>query len=204
MTFRPLSLLSPPRAAPRAMAVALLMVTVEAVVGCGVPLDDHAKTTSASNLPYDLASPAPAPLETVQPAMTATIFLIRRDELVSSTRPVTDPGDLTALVESLTAPPSAEEVGSGLRRALTDPGMIGSISRTGRLATVELTRAFDQLASREQVLALGQIVFTLTERDEVDQVRFSRNNEPLTVPTGGGNLVDGPVTRYDYRSLRCC
>ncbi len=198
-----------PRRRPRfrtdvtwAAALAAALSAAAVVAGCGVPLEGRAQATPASDLPYDLESSGATTTAAEETGQAATIFLVRREQLVTSSRAVSDPGDLTALVASLAGPLSADEVGAGLRRALTDPGMVGSLTRTGRLVTVELTRTFDQLASREQVLALGQIVFTLTERDEVDQVRFSRDGEPLTVPTGSGTLVDTPVTRYDYRSLR--
>lgn len=171
--------------------------------GCGVPLDDRAEITPGSELPYDLAA-APATEDTLVATGTgpAMVFLLRDDSLVATPRTVDDPADLNGLLGELTAPLSVAETNQGLRRALNDPELVGGVSRTANVATVELDASFDDLTPHEQVLALGQIVFTLTERDEVDRTRFTRDGEPLTVPTASGALTDTAVTRYDYRSLR--
>jgi len=171
--------------------------------GCGVPLDDRADVTPGSELPYELgARPATDDSVAATGSGPALVFLLRDGSLVATPRNVSDPTDLNGLLGELTAPLSVAETNQGLRRALNDPDLVGKVSRTANVATVELNASFDDLTPQEQVLALGQIVFTLTERDEVDRTRFTRDGEPLTVPTGSGTLTDAAVTRYDYRSLR--
>lgn len=171
---------------------------------CGVPTEDDAVVIAGPELPYDLEEPATTAPPATSPAdvRSAVVFLVRDDELVAVPRAVADPADLNGLLAELAAPLGPADTNSGIRRALNDASMLGEVNRTASVATVELNESFDELAPHEQVLALGQIVFTLTERDEVDRVQFSRDKVPLTIPTASGSLVDGPVSRYDYRSLR--
>ncbi len=170
---------------------------------CGVPLEDHAAVTPGTDLPYELeGAPPPDSNEATPGAGAAAVFLVRDDRLGEVPRTVSDPSDLNGLLTELAAPLTTAETGEGLRRALNDIDLMGGVTRAANVASVDLDPSFDQLAPHEQVLALGQIVFTLTERDEVDRVRFTRNAEPITIPVASGSLVDGAVTRYDYRSLR--
>lgn len=185
-------------------AVAVAVAAALGLGACGVPMEDDAVVIAGPELPYDLEEPAGSTPSAASPSdgLSAIVFLIRGDELVAVPRAVTDPADLNGLLAELAAPLSPADTSGGIRRALNDASMLGEVSRTASVATVELDESFDELAPHEQVLALGQIVFTLTERDEVDRVQFSRDKVPLTIPTASGSLVDGSVSRYDYRSLR--
>ncbi|MDH4363032.1 MAG: GerMN domain-containing protein [Acidimicrobiia bacterium] len=179
-------------------------LTMAGFGACGVPLEDHAAMTPGTDLPYELeGAPPPDTVEAAAPGgAAAVVFLLRDDSLVEVPRTVSDPTNLNGLLTELAAPLTPAETDEGLRRALSDIGLIGGVSRTANVATVDLDPSFDELVPHEQVLALGQIVYTLTERDEVDRVRFTRDGEPITIPIASGSLVDGSVTRYDYRSLR--
>lgn len=182
------------------------LIVMAALLGsgaCGVPLENDAHVIPGEDFPYDLDVTSTTDVSVAPSGSgSATVFLLRDDELVEVPRMVTDPADLAGLLTELTASLSPAETGQGLRRALNDAALLGGVDRAGRVATVELDADFDQFAPHEQLLALAQIVFTLTERDEVDRVQFSREGEPLTIPTATGSLVNGPVSRYDYRSLR--
>lgn len=187
-----------------AMTVAVAVAAALGLGACGVPMEDDAVVIAGPELPYDLEEPAGSTPSAASPSdgLSAIVFLVRDDELVAVPRAVADPADLNGLLVELAAPLSPADTSSGIRRALNDASMVGEVSRTASVASVELDESFDELAPHEQVLALGQIVFTLTERDEVDRVQFNRDKVPLTIPTASGSLVDGPVSRYDYRSLR--
>jgi spore germination protein GerM len=49
----------------------------------------------------------------------------------------------------------------------------------------------------EQLLALGQLVFTLTDQPGIGGVEFSLEGEPVDVPLADGTTQDGPVSRDD-------
>ncbi|HEX2849142.1 MAG TPA: GerMN domain-containing protein, partial [Acidimicrobiales bacterium] len=52
----------------------------------------------------------------------------------------------------------------------------------------------------EQVLALAQIVFTLSEIPDVARVQFTLAGSPIEVPTPAGSTT-GPVTRDAFPTI---
>ncbi len=71
----------------------------------------------------------------------------------------------------------------------------------GGIARVDLGPAVSALPGGEQLLAVAQIVCTLTGRPGVGQVSFTLEGASLAVPKGDGSLVTSPVARDDYASL---
>ena len=73
------------------------------------------------------------------------------------------------------------------------------------VATVELPLGFfEQIPQEDQLLAIGQLVLTITEVGGIGQVLFVQNGSPLPVPRrGGGGLTDGsePLAHRDYEEL---
>ena len=57
------------------------------------------------------------------------------------------------------------------------------------------------LSSDDQLLALAQLVFTLTARPGIGQVRFTLRGEAIQVPRADGSLVATPVSRDDYSAV---
>ena len=52
-----------------------------------------------------------------------------------------------------------------------------------------------------QQLAIGQIVYSLTEVAGIGNVSFSLGGTPLEVPGPDGRLIRGPISRDDLLSL---
>jgi spore germination protein GerM len=69
------------------------------------------------------------------------------------------------------------------------------------VATVSVTPGFPGLSGGNQLLAVAQVVWTLTELPTVTAVRFSVDGTPVEIPTDDG-LTDRPVDRDDYRSVK--
>jgi spore germination protein GerM len=73
------------------------------------------------------------------------------------------------------------------------------------VATIELSPGFfEQVPPQDQLLAIGQIVLTVTEVGGIGQVLFTQGGNPLGVPRGpSGGLSDGkePLSRRDYQEL---
>jgi spore germination protein GerM len=72
---------------------------------------------------------------------------------------------------------------------------------TAGVATVDLGGNFGQLAGAGQVLAVAQIVFTVTELAGIHAVAFTLDGQAIAVPAANGAQVDTPVTRSQYASL---
>ena len=67
------------------------------------------------------------------------------------------------------------------------------------IATVNLSREFESGGGSASVLGrLAQVVYTLTQFPTVDAVSFELDGEPVTVFSGEGIVLEGPVDREDY------
>ena len=70
------------------------------------------------------------------------------------------------------------------------------------VATVNLSREFESGGGSASVLGrLAQVVYTLTQFPSVSGVKFELDGEPVTVFSGEGVVLDGPVGRADYTDL---
>ena len=71
-----------------------------------------------------------------------------------------------------------------------------------RVATVDLSREFESGGGSFTMFArLAQVAYTVTQFPTVDEVRFELDGRPVTVFSGEGIVLDGPVSREDYLDL---
>ncbi|MGH3425187.1 MAG: GerMN domain-containing protein [Nocardioidaceae bacterium] len=180
----------------RSGAVAVAVVLIASCAGCALGAQGRPSAVDAS--------PSAAPSRNIRgdPAVWTTrsvpVFLVHDERLLRVSRRVTvAPGEDPAIAALLT-PVTDAEANEGLRSALPSPLVALDVSAEGRTARVELPKAFDGLAVADQILGVGQIVYTLTADGTVDQVQFSTGSRKVAVPNGAGRLVSGPVDRSDY------
>ncbi|MGY1737297.1 GerMN domain-containing protein [Geodermatophilus sp. SYSU D00684] len=128
-----------------------------------------------------------------------TLFLVSGADLTPVERR-TDAATAQAALEQLVEGPSRTEAGTGIRTALP-PEVVGveDVGADG-VATVAVTRGFAGITGGNQLLAVAQVVWTLTDLPAVTGVRFVVDGTPVEVPTDAG-LTDRPVGRDDYRSV---
>ncbi len=139
-------------------------------------------------------------------ARTVRLFLVRGHRVVAVRRRVagvdTGPAAVLAL---LTRAPSESDREAGLRSALAGSspphGPDSAVLAVSGVVRVELPAGLDQLPLSEQVLALGQLVFTLTANAPADAVVFTSHGRSVAVPDGLGRLRKGPVGRADYARI---
>jgi hypothetical protein len=101
--------------------------------------------------------------------------------------------------------PLTGEPGGGLRSALPDDieAITATTDSSGVAAVILPTDFFDRTAQEDQLLAIGQIVLTITENIRgVGQVLFFKDQQPVGVPRPSG-LSNGtdPLARRDYEEL---
>ena len=153
-------------------------------------------------MPFDLLDPEAPPLVTPPPgpgSEQVTLCFVRDGRLVSLTAELSTPVSLRAALDALATPP--RHVGFPARTALADPSIVRDVRVLGGIARVDLVPAVSALPSDEQLLAVAQIVCTLTGRPGVGQVSFTLEGARLAVPKGDGSLVTSPVARDDYEAL---
>lgn len=176
------------------LRVLAALVAVALVAGCGVSAQERAE-------PVSTGVPTVAPSE--DGGRTAgsrlTVYLVRGVELTPAERRFRSP-TLTAALEELLEGPTRAEAADGVRTALA-PDVVGVEDViTDGATTVSLTRGFTGITGVNQLLAVAQVVWTLTDLNSVDRVTFTVEGAPVEVPTDAG-LTTGPVDRADYGSV---
>ena len=188
---------------------------------CGVPEDQTDRPVSKADVQFGLLDPVVTTTSTTTtttrpppssiPATTTTttstlpsfwldLYLIQNQRLVGVRRPIAVEPTVEDVLDALQHP-SFDETFGGRRSELVDPGLIVSASSFGGTASVELGDPFSALLGSNQQLAIGQIVYSLTEVAGIGNVSFSLGGSLLEVPGMDGRLIRGPVSRADLLSL---
>ncbi|MCV2487838.1 GerMN domain-containing protein [Geodermatophilus sp. YIM 151500] len=179
------------RAGGRRVLLALLL----AAAGCGVDPEQAPEEIQVSAVPD--ARPAP---DGAAGGSEVTLFFVRGSRLEPVQRPA-DRVDRETALELLADGPTPAEVAAGLRTALLPQPLVPQPPATGADAvTVVVSREFTGVAGGDQMRAVAQVVFTVTELSGPEQVRFATADGPVEVPTDQG-LTVVPVDRDDYASV---
>ena len=176
-------------------AIATLAITL--LTGCPLRAQDHPVPVSQTT-----SQVVGTPTATEPRTESVTVYLIRKDRLVAVVRSVEPSGDqLTRALRALARGVDATERDQELRTALPldTPPPAWRVEPDG--LQLELPDTFDGLDSRDQVLAVAQLVYTVTENGGTDRVAFIRRDAPVDVPDASGRLLNRSVTRSDYAQL---
>jgi hypothetical protein len=166
------------------------------MAGCGVgpqahpvPVDERAADVDGA-AGGDLSRP-----------LVVEVFLVRGSRLSPVSRVVSHQPGISASLLALSQPLSEPERYRQLRSAVpaSDEDLSGTI--LGSTARVSMPVGFDRMAVREQVAAMGQIVYTVVANTNADRVQLYDGDRAIPVPGGDGALLDRPVTRADYAGL---
>jgi hypothetical protein len=184
-----------------------LVVLLLLAVGCGgLDAQDGDHPLAAAEVPYDLLE-GPTTSTTVPPPTTTStlpwrtnLWYIGGDRLVPAPRQLRDQPAVDQVLRLLLRGPSEEDL--SLVRSALDPGdaIVDGPPSDGQL-TIDLASDFGRRSPSEQVLGLGQLVFTVTEVPGVGRVVFRIEGTPLAVPLPNGQLAQRPVSRDDYAVL---
>ncbi|MGC1214799.1 MAG: GerMN domain-containing protein [Micromonospora sp.] len=176
-----------------------LLLVVVLLAGCGVPVDGSPREVQAPPGPF------PTPV-TSSPTGSAgrvdeTLCFVREDRLEQVVRRVDVLPPVDVHLQHLLAGPAGPERDNGLTSALTGTVVVAGARVSGSLAEVDVREAADETGRSDEVLAFGQLVCTLTGREDVDRVSFRRDGQPLDVPRADGSLSREPLTAADYGPL---
>lgn len=186
--------------------LALVAATV-LLAACGVPGDDSPRPLDGDAVPFDLLAPTAETTTTSTPSVFAdtvrvAVYLADPEgKLQAVRRPVTTPATVAKVVESLLAGPTEEE-SSHLSTAITSgTELLGVDGPSDGLVTINLSRDVLDITGRQQILALAQVVWTVTALPSVDRVLFEFEGEPTEVQNGNGTLTSSPLSRLSYGDL---
>jgi hypothetical protein len=184
------------KARPPLLALALGIALLTA---CGVPTEHQPRPFT----PIGAGSAsAPSAMTNAPSGAPATIlYLVRDGRLVAVHRPANLGTSIGQQLAGLLAGPTERERNAGLTSALTGITITGHVRLDQGRATLEIDTPPDGVGRSDEVLAYGQIVCTLTARDDVNEVTFTHGNEPVGIPRADGSLAEGPLTAADYAAL---
>ena len=155
-----------------------------------LPAALRTSTTSSTSVPPDEAGSG-----------AVTVYWIRDKMLVPEAIEFESVPDVERVISLLERGPTSTDQAPEVRSAVSQAQVIRSVSRDDERVIVELSDDFAEVVGSDQVLALGQIVATVTAVPGVTEVEFQRGGASLEVPVPDGSLVQRPVTRADYITL---
>ncbi len=182
----------------------LVAVILLVVVGCGVPVQREAAPIEPGAIPTQLRDPdePTSPEATTTPGRpTVQVDFVRRDRLVSLRRDA--PGDrLAAVVQALKDGPTKTEQANAITTALPPDLSLTVLAVQNRRVILDLSGQTDGRSATENVLAVGQIVLSLTALPTIDEVLFTHDGATVEALLADGALTTDPLTAEDYETLR--
>lgn len=179
-----------------AAVVAAMGVVVSA---CGLPTTQQPERIDPATVPYGLLNIESAEPATPRAGPSTTVYLVRGDRLVAARRRVTGLNVPAEALRVLLKGPTADESAAGFVSDVPSQTRLISLDLNGVVASVDLSTDFGTTGGSQQVLAVAQIVYTLTASKFIDSVVFSLNGRPIETPDGSGSLSTAPRSRDDYR-----
>lgn len=184
--------------APRSVVIGTVLCGLLLVASCGFPTEGSPSPIAAEERPDELDPDSTAPVTATD---EVTVWFLRDDLLVQRPRQVPAPLDAAAVVDSLGLGVTPSEADRGLRSAIPDASMLVAAELAGGTATVQLAGEFLEIPPGDQVLALGQVVLTLTDLRGIGRVRFEIDGASVATPLPDGTSTEDSVSREDFRSL---
>lgn len=185
-----------------ARGVAALCLMLTALHGCGIPVEERARPLSRGEVPSSLPNRVSPPTSRLgDPSVAlAELFFVRDSRLAAVRREASATPSVEDILAGLMRGPTSVERSDGLRTALAGPVRLAGMEAAG-VPVVDVAESFAQIEGEEQILALAQLVFTLTGVPGVDGVAFALSGRVVEVPTGDGTLKSGPLSRQDFAAV---
>ena len=172
------------------------------LVSCRIPSDESPRAIDPDGVPFGL-------LEQDQPGSTVDgsarvpvdVFFVGNDRLVAATRDVAAPVTADKAVQALLSGPTNTEAGRNLRTAIAATAAISVTPPVDGLIRIELSPSFATPGATNQVLAVAQIVYTVTALFPESRVSFTLAGRPVEVPVDDGTLTRSPVGRTEFATV---
>ncbi len=182
----------------------LATASLAVLASCGVKGTGDFKVIGPAEVPAGVttSTSTTTPSDGTQTTLAseqATLYYVRGSELVGIAVDVAAPANpahtLSQLLIGTPPPRTRSAIPRGVQAVVTIERGVAVIS-VSRLLLSETT-------TTDQVIAIGQIVLTLTSLPGVGQATFVADGQPIAVPiaTGVIRAPGTPVTFDDYKSL---
>jgi hypothetical protein len=176
---------------------------------CGISANSGPNVIPKKQVPFHLLAPeVPTTTTTTRPPSTFSVpvdvYFVspNRQKLVSSARSVAPPETLTEVLDALLAGPTTIETDKNVGTAINSDVRLIDAKLSDGVATVDFNGAFSQISGTQQVLAVAQVVFTVTGQLGADTgVQFEIAGNAVPVPIASGVQASGPVHLLQYVTL---
>ncbi len=134
---------------------------------------------------------------TAAPAVVdVKLYLLRDEHLAIAHRDAPGPAVLQEALAELLAGPTADELAAGLTSEVPPGTELLDVALGDGVATVDLSTDFESGGGSLSMTArVAQVVFTATQFDNIDQVRFLMDGAPIEFLGGEGLVLTDPQTR---------
>ena len=180
----------------RLRLLVVLTALALAVAGCGIQPESRPTAIAVPTLTTTAAAPDAergGPRE-------VTVYFVQDGRLASVERDVEDVS-LENRIGLLLVGPLSSEAAEGVSTAVPPQSLRPVVvDATSGVAYVEATPAFTRVTGPNQLLAVAQVVWTVTEHRSSDKVSITVDGHALEVPTDDG-LSRVPVSRDQFMSV---
>ncbi len=185
------------------LIVPIVLVLTVLLAGCRVPNDSAPRDIPANQVPFDLLAPSTTapPVTSQVPTVDGTVYLLNQNHLVAVKRSVPAPLSLGSILAALVQGPTSQESALGYVSSVGPQSGVASAQVVNGSAMIGLSSSFAGTGVQEQIKALAQIVYTVTEVQGVQNVHIELNSQTANVPRGDGSATTDPLTRGDYSSF---
>ena len=176
------------RSAIRSTALRLSSCAAAALllVGCGVDLDDEPR---ALNLPETTTTVPPNPSTG---RFATVLYYVADGQLLPVVKDLSD-RSLTTVLTALLEPPSEPSAAQGLGTSIPAGTELLGFQRDRQLLAINLSESFENVVGLSRQQAIGQIVLTVTELSDIEDLQFRVEGEDITV----SSPVDGDSATVD-------
>jgi hypothetical protein len=170
--------------------------------GCGLPHAHHPESIDPSHVPFGLLQPLQRTAQPPQRGPQSPLYFVHGKRLTAVLTHIQGLPVAADILRQLLVGPTPAQSRAGDATFIPPRTSLRSLRVSGGTASVNLSRGFAQSAgTSDQVLAVAQIVYTLTARRPIERVSFAIEGRPIEVPNARGRLSAKPRTRADYRAL---
>jgi spore germination protein GerM len=183
--------------------VALCCIALLAA-GCGVPFDG-APVALGGGVPAQLKGTTSTSTSVTTgtggtKAVVAEVYYVKDSQLQQAVEDVFPPMTLARVLGALESGPGPSYEGGGFSTNLPVGSNLQPLGVTHDVAKIGLNSADLGLGLAQEILELGQIVYTVlgNHTEGAKSVQFFYNGSPVIVVNANGQTVSGPVTEGNY------
>ena len=162
------------------------------------PTTTEPPVTTGPTSTAPVSTPAPTTPSPDPTLVDVRIYLLRDERLAVTHRQVEGPAVLRNTLTEILEGPTDSDRSAGLHSEIPDGTTLRDVNLVDGLATVDLSGDYERGGGTLSMSArLAQVIFTVTQFDNVDEVLFWLDGAPVDFFGGEGIVLSEPQQRQD-------